>query len=75
MNFPTTDREKKDRDWTNSYRALLAESSGILPSVNLGALALSALATSVAGAQLADVFAVGRDAGVVGGAALARGVS
>jgi len=60
---------------SSTHRALLAELAGVLPLLGLHALALAALARAVARAELVDVLAVGRDARLVGGAALARRVT
>ena len=57
-----------------THRALLAEPSRVLRVLRLQTLALPADALPVPGADLADVLAVGRDAGVVSGPALAGGV-
>ena len=51
--------------------AVLAVLAAVLSLLGLLALALPALAAAVAGAQLVDELAVGRDAGLVTGAALA----
>ena len=55
--------------------ALLAPPAAVLPLLRLLAPALPALARPVAGAQLVDVLAEGRDAGLVAGLALAGGVA
>ena len=58
-----------------THRALLAVPARVLPVLRLGALALAAHALALPRAQLVDVLAVRRDAGLVGRAALARGVT
>merc|ERR1719412_3419334 len=55
--------------------AVLAVLAAVLTLLRLLALALPALAGPVARAELVDVLAVGRDAGLVAGAALAGGVA